>query len=85
MADTEKWQVQQFRTQSCDKQEQSKIVLCNICRSQNEVEVEPLGHIIESQGSLPLNKKVKYGEYLRQSMQMKLDGKAHTKMAKTEN
>ncbi|EXC14806.1 Protein SRG1 [Morus notabilis] len=49
----------------------------------DEVEIGPLDHMIESQGSLPMNKKVKYGEYVRQSMKMKHDGKAHTQMAKT--
>lgn len=49
----------------------------------DEVEIGPLDHMIESQGSLPMYKKVKYGEYVRQSMRMKHDGKAHTQMAKT--
>ncbi|PON90836.1 Oxoglutarate/iron-dependent dioxygenase [Trema orientale] len=49
----------------------------------DEVEIEPLNHLIDSD-SLPMYKKVKYGDYMRQSMKMKHDGKAHTRMAKTE-
>lgn len=41
------------------------------------VEIEPLAHMIDSQWSLPKYKMVKYGDYLRQSLTMKHDGKAH--------
>lgn len=30
----------------------------------DDVEIEPLGQMIESQGSLPIYKKVKYGVYV---------------------
>ena len=51
---------------------------------QLEVELEPLSHIIESQGTFPMYKKVQYGDYVRQSTLKKMDGKAHTQVAKTE-
>ena len=50
----------------------------------DEVEIGPLDQMIDSNESVPMYKKVIYGEYLRQSMKMKHEGKAHTQMAKTE-
>ncbi|XP_062094336.1 oxoglutarate-dependent flavonoid 7-O-demethylase 1-like [Humulus lupulus] len=50
----------------------------------DEVEIGPLSHLIDTQGSLPLYKKIKYGDYVRNSMKMKHDGKAHTQIAKAK-
>lgn len=52
---------------------------------QDDVEVEPLDHVIDSDGSVPMYKNVRYGEYLRQSMRRKMEGKAHTDMANITN
>lgn len=47
-----------------------------------DVEVEPLPHMVDSQGFLQMYKKVIYGEYMRESIKRKLEGKAHIEMAK---
>ncbi|KAK6290489.1 hypothetical protein POUND7_002030 [Theobroma cacao] len=49
----------------------------------DEVEIEPLDHMLNSQ-SPQMYKKVNYGDYLRSSMTVKMEGKAHTKMARIE-
>ena len=46
----------------------------------DEVEIEPLSHFINSQESPPLYKKVKYGDYVRQTIYVNL----LTKTCKTE-
>lgn len=48
----------------------------------DDVEVEPFDHMVESQRSLPLYKKVRYGDFLRQILAMRMERKADTKMAK---
>ncbi|XP_024189850.1 2-oxoglutarate-dependent dioxygenase 11 isoform X1 [Rosa chinensis] len=50
----------------------------------HDVEIEPLDQmVLESPGSLPMYKKVKYGDYLRQTKHMRFEGKAHViKVAK---
>ncbi|XWS59841.1 hypothetical protein CRYUN_Cryun08bG0156600 [Craigia yunnanensis] len=50
----------------------------------DEVDIEPLDHMLNSQSPQKIYKRVRYGEYLRSSMKMKLEGKAHTKMARIE-
>lgn len=50
----------------------------------DEVEIEPLDHMLDSQCPQKIYKSVKYGEFLRSSMKTKLEGKAHTKMARIE-
>ncbi|XP_039047635.1 probable 2-oxoglutarate/Fe(II)-dependent dioxygenase [Hibiscus syriacus] len=50
----------------------------------DEVEIEPLDHMIDPKTEQQIYKKVKYGEYLRSSMKRKMEGKAHTNMAKVE-
>ncbi|XP_027351292.1 protein SRG1-like [Abrus precatorius] len=47
----------------------------------DDVEVEPLDHMIDAQNP-KLYQKVRYGDYLRQSMKRKLEGKAHTDVAR---
>ncbi|PRQ43228.1 putative codeine 3-O-demethylase [Rosa chinensis] len=51
------------------------------------VDIEPLNQmVLESPGSLPLYKKVTYGDYLKQTQKMKKEGKAHvTEVAKIAN
>ncbi|VVA28722.1 Hypothetical predicted protein [Prunus dulcis] len=49
----------------------------------DDVEVAPFDHMVESPGSLRMYKKVRYGDYLRQSLKRKMEGKAHTDAAKT--
>ncbi|KAF4369776.1 hypothetical protein F8388_011042 [Cannabis sativa] len=51
----------------------------------DEVEIGPLSHLIDTKGSLPLYKKIKYGDYVRTSMKMKHDGKAHIQIAKAQD
>ncbi|KAK8303376.1 hypothetical protein V6Z11_D04G147000 [Gossypium hirsutum] len=50
----------------------------------DEVEIGPLSHMVDSKTKQQLFKKVRYGEYLRSSMNKKMEGKAHTQMAKIE-
>ncbi|RDX77977.1 Protein SRG1, partial [Mucuna pruriens] len=50
----------------------------------DDVEVEPLDHMIDAQNP-KLYQKVRYGDYLRQSMKRKMEGKAHTDVAKIED
>ncbi|TYJ40013.1 hypothetical protein E1A91_A04G110000v1 [Gossypium mustelinum] len=50
----------------------------------DEVEIEPPSHMVDSKTKQQLYKKVRYGEYLRSSMNKKMEGKAHTQMAKIE-
>ncbi|KAJ1402614.1 Oxoglutarate/iron-dependent dioxygenase [Sesbania bispinosa] len=47
----------------------------------DDVEVEPFDHMIDAQNP-KLYKKVRFGDYLRQSMKRKMDGKAHTDVAR---
>ncbi|KAK8561768.1 hypothetical protein V6N13_149081 [Hibiscus sabdariffa] len=49
-----------------------------------EAEIEPLNHMIDPKTKQQIYKTVKYGDYLRNSMKRKLEGKAHTEMAKVE-
>ncbi|KAG5095190.1 hypothetical protein JHK84_050778 [Glycine max] len=48
---------------------------------QHDVEVEPLDHMIDSHNP-KLFQKVRYGDYLRQSLKRKLEGKTHLNEAK---
>ncbi|XP_027351293.1 protein SRG1-like [Abrus precatorius] len=50
----------------------------------DDVEVEPLDHMIDAQNP-KLYQKVRYGDYLRQSMKRKMEGKAHTEVAKIKD
>ena len=50
----------------------------------DDVEIEPLDHMLNSQSPRKIYKRVRYGEFLRSSMKMKMEGKAHTKMARIE-
>lgn len=47
----------------------------------DDVEVEPFDHMIDAQ-NLKMYQKVRYGDYLRQSLKRKMEGKAHTDVAK---
>ncbi|XP_021888370.1 protein SRG1-like [Carica papaya] len=48
----------------------------------DDVDIEPLDHMINPQRPIKIYKRVKYGEYLRSSMKRKMEGKAHVDMAK---
>lgn len=48
---------------------------------QGDVEVEPLDHLTDAQKP-KLYKKVRYGDYLRQSVKTKLEGKSHLHVTK---
>ncbi|PSS34957.1 hypothetical protein CEY00_Acc02166 [Actinidia chinensis var. chinensis] len=50
----------------------------------DDVEIEPLDHMIDSSRPSGMYNKVTYGDYLRQSMKRRMQGKAHTQMAKNE-
>ncbi|XP_074339879.1 protein LATERAL BRANCHING OXIDOREDUCTASE 1-like [Apium graveolens] len=45
-------------------------------------EIEPFDSMVKSQDMIKNYKKVKYGDYLLNSMKRKLEGKTHTEMAK---
>ncbi|KAI4354534.1 hypothetical protein L6164_003386 [Bauhinia variegata] len=47
----------------------------------DDVEVEPLDHMVDDQRP-KIYRRVRYGDYLRQSMNMKMNGKAHVDVAK---
>ncbi|XP_014523727.2 protein SRG1-like [Vigna radiata var. radiata] len=47
---------------------------------EDDAEVEPLDHMIDAQNP-KLYQKVRYGDYLRQSMKRKMEGKAHVDVA----
>ena len=47
----------------------------------DDVEVEPFDHMIDAQNPM-MYQKVLYGDYLRQSMKRKMEGKTHTDVAK---
>ncbi|KAK2657828.1 hypothetical protein Ddye_010880 [Dipteronia dyeriana] len=82
--DFEQREVQEHRAQSCDKREQGEDFLCITFGRHDDVEIEPLDHLVDYQSPQKMYKKVVYGEYLRSSMQRRLEGKAHTQMAKVE-
>ncbi|XVE96908.1 hypothetical protein REPUB_Repub02eG0264300 [Reevesia pubescens] len=48
----------------------------------DEAEIEPLHHMLNSQSPQQMYKRVKNGEFLRSSMKIKMEGKAHIKMAR---
>ncbi|KAG6697412.1 hypothetical protein I3842_09G197300 [Carya illinoinensis] len=50
----------------------------------DDVEIEPLGYVPDAERSDKMYKKVRFGDYLRQSMNRKLDGKANIDFAKME-
>lgn len=50
---------------------------------EDDAEVEPLDHMIDAQNP-KLYQKVRYGDYLRQSMKRKMEGKAHVDVAMLE-
>jgi isopenicillin N synthase-like dioxygenase len=51
----------------------------------DDVEVEPFDHISDGGRSCTrMYKKVRFGDYLRQPMRRKMEGKAHTDFAKIE-
>ncbi|KAG4921928.1 hypothetical protein AAZX31_18G168300 [Glycine max] len=50
----------------------------------DDVEIEPLDHMIDAQKP-KLYQKVRYGDYLRQSMKRKMEGKTHMDVARIED
>ncbi|XP_031276817.1 protein SRG1-like [Pistacia vera] len=63
-------------------QNNSRISYASFLIPQDDVEIEPLAHLVGSQRLM--YKQVVYGEYARSSMQRKMEGKAHTEIAKIE-
>ncbi|KRH49137.2 hypothetical protein GLYMA_07G135000v4 [Glycine max] len=51
---------------------------------QHDVEVEPLDHMIDAQNP-KLYQKVRFGDYLRQSVQSKLEGKTHLNVVRIDD
>ncbi|KAG2404956.1 2-oxoglutarate-dependent dioxygenase [Vigna angularis] len=51
---------------------------------EDDAEVEPLDHMIDAQNP-KLYQKVRYGDYLRQSMKRKMEGKTHIDVAMLEH
>ena len=50
----------------------------------DDVEIEPLKLTIDSKQNVRY-KKIRYGDFLRQSLSRKMDGKSHTELIKLEN
>jgi isopenicillin N synthase-like dioxygenase len=48
---------------------------------QDDVEVQPFDHMIDAQHP-KMYQKVKFGDYLRQSLKRKMEGKTHTDVAR---
>ncbi|XP_039047632.1 protein SRG1-like isoform X1 [Hibiscus syriacus] len=61
--------------------ERARISYASFLYPHDEVEIEPL---IDPKTEQLIYKKVKYGDYLRNSMKTKMEGKAHTHVAKVE-
>ncbi|KAJ0027586.1 hypothetical protein Pint_35390 [Pistacia integerrima] len=61
-------------------QKKARISHASFIIPHDDVEIEPLDHLVGSQKLI--YQKVRYGDYLRSSMKRKMDGKAHTEMAK---
>ncbi|PKI43457.1 hypothetical protein CRG98_036214 [Punica granatum] len=59
-----------------------RISLASFIAPLDDMEIEPLDHMVDQERPCKMYKKVKYGEYLRHSMNRKMEGKAHTQMAK---
>ncbi|KAF5187196.1 Dmr6-like oxygenase [Thalictrum thalictroides] len=49
-----------------------------------DMELEPLDHMVDLLNPQKMYKKIKFGDYLMAYVMKKLDGKAHTKLAKVE-
>lgn len=62
----------------------ARISFASFVLPHDNVEVEPFDHMVDAQRPLRMYKKVRYGDYLRQSMKRKTEGKAHTDVAKIE-
>ncbi|XP_052172104.1 protein SRG1-like [Diospyros lotus] len=50
----------------------------------DDIEIGPLDRFISPDRPSSLYKKVRYGDFLRQSLNRKLEGKSHTQMARSE-
>ncbi|PIA60409.1 hypothetical protein AQUCO_00300125v1 [Aquilegia coerulea] len=50
-----------------------------------DVELEPLDHMVDPLNPLKMYKKIKYEDYVMAFLKKKLEGKAHTKIAKVES
>ena len=62
-----------------------RISLASFIVPHDDVEIEPFDHLVDPQQSIKIYKKVRYGDYLKHSLQRKMEGKAHTEMAKNED
>lgn len=47
-----------------------------------DVEIEPFDHMLESSRTLRMYNKIKYGDYLMQTLKRKIEGKEHAQTAK---
>ncbi|KAK9289729.1 hypothetical protein L1049_007888 [Liquidambar formosana] len=50
----------------------------------NDAEIEPLDHMVDSQQPFKIYNKVRYGEYIKHSLKMKMEGKTHLEKFKNE-
>ncbi|OMO97243.1 Oxoglutarate/iron-dependent dioxygenase [Corchorus olitorius] len=64
--------------------EKARISYASFLYPHDEAEIEPLDRMLSPQSPQRMYKRVKFGEYLRNSLKMKMEGKAHTKMARID-
>ncbi|KAM7468060.1 hypothetical protein LguiB_015622 [Lonicera macranthoides] len=64
--------------QAITNENKSRLFFASFLIPVDYVEIEPFAHIVDSHGSKRMYKKVKYGDYLRQSTNRKMEGKVHT-------
>ncbi|XP_034693242.1 protein SRG1-like [Vitis riparia] len=60
----------------------ARMSLATFFTPDTDVEIEPLDHILDPQGSNRIYKKVKYGDYLTRSLRKKIEGKTNLRFAK---
>ncbi|KAK2981361.1 hypothetical protein RJ640_013152, partial [Escallonia rubra] len=71
----EQWEVQEHRAVTSEARVRISIAL--FFYPNTEVEIEPLEDILATQECGRMYKKVKYGDYLKQATQQRLQGKTH--------
>lgn len=52
---------------------------------QDDVQIEPLDTMVNGTKNKRMYRKIRYGDFLRYSLQRNMDGKSHTNLIKLEN
>ncbi|KAE8099353.1 hypothetical protein FH972_017342 [Carpinus fangiana] len=74
-----------FEHRAVTNENMARISYASFIIPHDDVEVEPFDHISDGGRSCTrMYKKVRFGDYLRQSIRRKMEGKAHTDFAKIE-